>query len=80
MEAKKTIRLFIEKYIDGKNISDDDNIFDGFVNSLFAMQLVSFIENEFDIVVENDDLDLSNFKDINSITAFINSKLSAVGA
>ena len=75
MDIKKKVRAFIEKYVDGKKIGDEDNIFDGFVNSLFAMQLVTFIENEFDIVVENEDLDLSNFKDINSITAFINSKL-----
>ena len=57
-------------------MADDDNIFEsGLVNSLFAMQLVSFIEEEFEISIENEELDLDNFKDVNSIAALVSSKL-----
>ena len=66
---------FLEKYFDVSKVNKDDNIFElGFVNSLFAMQMVSFIENEFDFEISNDELNLDNFKSINSILAFINSK------
>ncbi len=58
-------------------MGDDDNIFEtGLVNSLFALQLVSFIEQEFDISIENEELDIQHFKDINSIASLISKKLS----
>ena len=73
---KDVIRKFIEKFVGGKELNDDTNIFEsGMVNSLFAMQLVAFVEKEFDITVENEDIDLSNFKDINSIVKLVESKL-----
>lgn len=76
METKQRIRAFLAKFINEKSVNDDDNIFKkGLVNSLFAMQLVTFIEQEFDVAVENDELDIDNFKDINSIAKLIDSKL-----
>ena len=56
-------------------LSDNDNYFEsGFVNSLFAMKLVSFIEKTFNISVEYDDLDMQNFSTINNIVNFISQK------
>jgi acyl carrier protein len=73
---REKIREFLRSFIDESNIADDDNIFEtGLVNSLFAMQLVSFIEKNFEISIENYELDIDNFKDINSIVALVNSKL-----
>ncbi|KEI98775.1 D-alanyl carrier protein [Clostridium botulinum A2B3 87] len=70
------IKKFVSKYHRVGELGDDDNIFEnGAVNSLFAMQLIVFLENEFNIKVENDDLDIKNFSTINSIVNFINSKL-----
>ncbi|HCC36024.1 MAG TPA: D-alanyl carrier protein [Ruminococcaceae bacterium] len=64
-------------YIKIDTISDDDNFFEkGLVNSLFAMQLVSFIEKEFGIVIDNDELDIENFQSINAVTNFIGNKLA----
>lgn len=61
------------------DFSDDDNFFElGFVNSLFAMKLVSFIETEFDFQIENEDLELSNFNTINNIVAFVHKKVGNV--
>ena len=40
----------------------------------FAMQLIAFIEEECDITVENEDIDIQNFKDVNSIVKLIESK------
>ncbi len=75
MNNEKIIMGFLGKYFDVSKVNKDDNIFElGFVNSLFAMQMVSFVENEFDFEISNDELNLDNFKSINSIVAFIDSK------
>lgn len=74
--TREIVRKFIEKFVSGKELNDDTNIFEsGLVNSLFAMQLVAFVEKEFDVVVENDDINLNNFEDINSIVNLVESKL-----
>ena len=53
-------------------INDNDNIFElGFVNSLFAMKLLNYIEQEFDITVNNEDIDISNFSTVNKISQLI---------
>lgn len=77
MEVNQKVRAFLGKFIDVKEVADEDNIFaKGLVNSLFAMQIVTFIENEFNLAVSNDELDIDNFKDIKSITALIESKVN----
>ncbi len=74
---KDNVRRFIQRFVSGKDFKDDTNIFEkGMVNSLFAMQLVSFVEKEYDITVENEDIDMENFKDVNSIVKMIESKLN----
>jgi acyl carrier protein len=82
MELKEKIRKFIESNLvvfeDEAEFSDSDNIFEmGFVNSLFAMKLVNYIEEDFGIEVDNDDLEISNFSSVNRITDYIESKKSA---
>jgi len=79
MELKEKIRQFIEANLvvfeDEAEFSDSDNIFEmGFVNSLFAMKLVSYIEQEFGIEVDNDDLEISNFSSVDRIVSYIESK------
>lgn len=77
MNTKNKVKEFLAQYMDIASISDTDNIFEmRLVNSLFAMQLVNFIEQEFDVTLDNDELDIDNFKDINSIVALIDSKLN----
>lgn len=77
MNTKEKIKGFLSKFIKITEINDTDNIFEkGLVNSLFAMNLVNFIETEFDISIDNMELDLDNFKDINSIVALVEKKLA----
>lgn len=76
MKVKEAVVKFLEKYAGNNMPEDDENIFEkGIVNSLFAMQLVNFIEKEFDISVSNEELDIENFKSITSITEFVSNKL-----
>lgn len=79
MELKEKIRKFIESNLvvfeDEANFTDSDNIFAmGFVNSLFAMKLVNYIEQEFGITVDNDDLEISNFSSVDRIAEYIEGK------
>ena len=78
MENKIKIRRFLSGFFRTDELSDQDDIFAlGFVNSLFAMQLVLNLERDFDITVEDQDLDISNFNTIDSIVAFISRKKCA---
>ena len=72
---KEKIKAFLSRFFQNHDLKEDEDIFAlGFVNSLFAMQLVLFVEQEFKIAVENEDLDLENFKTINAIARFIEHK------
>ena len=72
---KAKIRDFIGRTIRHGGLSDDDDIFGlGFVNSLFATQLVAFVEKEFGITIDNEDLDIDNFKTINALANLVDRK------
>jgi acyl carrier protein len=74
-DTKTRIRTFLAKFFQNYTVQDDEDIFAlGFVNSLFAMQLVMFVETEFGISVENDDLDIDNFRTVNAIAQLIERK------
>lgn len=81
MDINERVRDFIESNLlafdDDLTIEDDENIFEtGFVDSSVAMQLVIFVEEEFNIQVTDEDLDLVNFSTINRLVQFINRKNS----
>jgi acyl carrier protein len=53
-------------------LDDDADLFaSGIVNSLFAVQLMTFVEKTFAIEVDMDDLDIENFKSLDATTAFV---------
>lgn len=68
-------KSFLAQFISVQVGNDDDLFASGLVNSLFAMQLVLFVEKEFGIKVENDDLDYDNFRTLNAIVGFIQRKM-----
>ena len=74
-EYKLKIKTFLFQYIRNQNVEDDTDIFaSGFVSSLFAMQLISFLENEFAITIDNEDLNLDNFRSINALALLVEKK------
>jgi methoxymalonate biosynthesis acyl carrier protein len=76
--VKQAIRNFIQTSINIEALGDEENLFEsGIVNSLFAVQLMTFIEREFGIEVGTDDLDMNNFKSIDATAAFIARKEGA---
>lgn len=76
-EIKGRVKAFLNRFFRNHEIKDDEDMFSlGFVNSLFSMQLVMFLEKEFNIKIDNNDLDMENFKTINSIVFFVQKKSS----
>lgn len=74
-ENKVRIRQFLSCYFTA-NLQDEDDIFQlGFVNSMFAMQLVIFMEKEFGIVIEDEDLEIENFNSVGALARLAERKL-----
>lgn len=77
-DRREQIRDFLGDFIREDDLDDGDDFFElGFVDSMFAMQLVLFVEKTFGIDVENEDLDLDNFRSVEAIDAFVGRKLDS---
>ncbi len=79
MEKKEKIRTFIESnlmdFMSNVEFSDSDNIFElGLVSSLFAMKLINYVKEEFDIKLGSDDMEITNFNSVNNVLEFIKKK------
>jgi len=79
MEEREKIRLFIKNSIEvaefNCDFTDEENIIEKrFVDSLFAMKLLNYVENEFYIQVEPEDMDITNFNSVNNIIKFLERK------
>jgi methoxymalonate biosynthesis acyl carrier protein len=73
------IREFLSRFFRLGELKDDDDIFAlAFVNSLFAMQLILWVEKEFGVSVGDKDLRLSNFNSVTSINAFVARKAATI--
>ena len=80
-KVKEQVANFILSSINVANLEEDDHLFEsGIVNSLFAVQLMTFIEKTFQIEVGMDDLDIDNFKSIKATAAFVMKKNGRVAA
>lgn len=75
------IRGFFARTFPGRALQDGDDIFAlGFGNSLFAMQLVDFVEGEFAVTIDNEDLEIANFSTIDAIGSLVARKAPVASA
>lgn len=74
-EMRNKIRQFVQANMnvdDDIELQDDDNIFGkGYVTSIFAMRLLSFLENLGSITVADEDIILPNFSSVDAMLALI---------
>ena len=78
MDPKQQIRDFVSRFFRGHDLADDEDMFaSGYVNSMFAMQLVQFVETTFGITVESDDLEIDNFRSVDALAALVARKQGA---
>lgn len=82
MSLQQEIRSFIvENFLFGeeKGITDDSSfIKEGIVDSTGIMQLVSFIQDQYRIPIEDEELVPENLDSISKVSAFIEEKKRAV--
>jgi len=71
-QIRESILTFILSAINIVDLDNDDLLFQsGLANSLFAVQLMTFLEKRFAITIETDDLNIDNFQSVNAATAFV---------
>ena len=76
--VKPEIHAFVDRFFGDTTLRDDEDMFaTGYVNSMFALQLVQFVEGEFGITVDSDDLELDNFRTVSTIAEFVERKRAA---
>ncbi|AWA98064.1 natural product biosynthesis carrier protein [Vibrio parahaemolyticus] len=74
---KSEIRAFLSRATNGIEIEADTNIFElGFTHSLFIMQMILFIESNFGIELELDDIDHDDISTINKIAQLISKNIN----
>ncbi len=74
-EIENRVKSYLSKALKKEVDRDTPILSSGLLSSLFAMQIVLFIEKEFNITISNSDLNLSNFDSIAAITHFVYDKL-----
>ncbi|RMF56301.1 MAG: acyl carrier protein [Calditrichaeota bacterium] len=58
-----------------ENLSDDDSLLEmGIIDSVKMLDLIEYIENQYEIQVDEDDMIPENFDSINAIVAYIQSR------
>lgn len=69
------VKGYILRTVDGTEITEDTDLFQtGIIHSLFAVQLVIFIEKAFHLELEEEDLTQENMRTICDITKLIEEK------
>jgi methoxymalonate biosynthesis acyl carrier protein len=76
--VKDQILTFIRERYPQAEVTESEDIFQlGFINSLFAMELVMFVEKAFAITIPNDELRIDNFRTAESMAALVGRRSSA---
>ena len=69
-DVRSGLRAFLGSRMPGVAFADDEDIFSlGVVNSLFALELVLFIEKTTGTRVPNEELSMDHFRSIDAMTA-----------
>ncbi len=80
-ETKEKIKTFIvENFLFGSEdgLKDETSFLEeGIIDSTGILELVTFLEEEFSIAVEDEELVPENLNSINNVTAFLERKIAA---
>ncbi|MEU2791091.1 acyl carrier protein [Streptomyces sp. NPDC007100] len=70
-EVQRRLLAFLGSRTGGDWAVDQDLFASGAFSSLFSLELLQYVEQEFHITVEGDDLTLDNFRTVPAITALV---------
>ncbi|HEX6521434.1 MAG TPA: acyl carrier protein [Streptosporangiaceae bacterium] len=68
---EEALLSFLEERIKSTVATDQDLFKSGLVSSMFAMQLVVYLEERYDIAVIGPDLTLDNFRTVQAMTSLV---------
>lgn len=76
--TRAAVRTFLQNLCDVQRLGDDDDIFaGGFVNSLYLVQLLQFVQADLGVALDEDDYDMANFRSIAAVADFVARKRGA---
>jgi acyl carrier protein len=75
-DARAAIRGWLQENVTGgRDIANDELLIEnGVMTSLQTVELVTFLEDEFGITVEDDEFDEENFGSVDAIAALVEGK------
>ena len=79
-DTKAAILEFLRSFVDDPVWLEGDRLFtSGVVDSLLAIELVTFVETRFHITIEDTDLEIENFDSVDAICGLISRSRAAHG-
>ena len=79
MDTAASIREYIQSDLlmgDESSLRDDTPLWGGVIDSVGLMQLITFIEERFEIEVDDEELTSAHFGTVGSIAALVDRKVS----
>ena len=75
-DARAAIRGWLQENVTGgRDVANDEPLIDnGVMTSLQTVELVTFLEDEFGIMVEDEEFDEENFGSVDAIATLVESK------
>ena len=75
-DARAAIRGWLQENVTGgRDVANDETLIDnGVMTSLQTVELVTFLEEEFGIVVEDEEFDEENFGSVDAIATLVEGK------
>jgi methoxymalonate biosynthesis acyl carrier protein len=79
-QVRRQVRGYLRSAL-SMEVGDDTDIFkSGFVNSLFAAQLVLFVEKQYELTVDSEDMEVANFSSVTAIADYVLRKNARINA
>ena len=71
MIEQKIRDFFVEKAVAGELALDTDLFEGGYINSLFAFEMIVYLEQTFQVKIEDNEINENNFRSIGSIVELV---------
>lgn len=74
-DIRNKIRSYLGRSLKNKEFGNDDDLFKmGLLHSLFAIQLIVFIEKHFNIELDGEDVSFEKIRTVNDLVRLVSSK------
>ena len=78
--AERIRKFLVQQFPATKNVGNNESLLNnGLIDSLGILEVVAFIEKEFEITVSDEDLLPENFGSVRSLSNFVGQKTNGAG-